>query len=374
MSEIPQTSVKGIRARVYSACLATVAVVAVGLVVLFVHRRTAEAKEREDRQSAQTAGPVVRTEVVEIGGADRVVPLIGEVRAYSQATLYAKVSGYVRRMLVDKGDRVREGQILAELEVPEVAQQVAAAQADLALKEQLANRARELAPSGVVAAQDLEQAEGALKVAVATLAQARANQAYATLRAPFAGYVTARFVDAGALLSAATGSTSGAQPMLELADMDRVRVQVYLPQAEAMATRENDTAELELEDGSETATVGRVTRRLDPRTRTMLAELIVPNLPRRMYPGQFVRVRLHQTQTPRPSVRADALVFGKQGVKVALLEGNHIRLVPVTPGEDDGTHVVVLKGLNGGERVVLNASGLRDGDAVQVAEDGRAAP
>ena len=361
--------------RVYVACAAAVLVSVAGGSGLFVHRRAAEAQEGRRRQAAVDAGPVVRTDRVEVSSGARALTLTGEVRAYNQATLYAKVSGYVRRVLVDKGDRVGEGQVLAVLEAPEVEQQVAAARADLALRRQAERRARALAPSGFVSAQELEQAESALKVSEAALAQARVMRAYATVRAPFDGYVTARFVDPGALVPAATGSTAGAQPLLELADMDRLRVQVFLPQDQAHAAREGDPAVLRLDDGSvQRARVTSVTRRLDPRTRTMLAELIVPNLPRRMYPGQFVTVELQVARAPRPTVRPDALVFQGNATRVALLDGSRVRLVPVVTGEHDGARVEVLQGLRGGEQVVLNAGALADGAAVQPAVESGGAP
>lgn len=364
-----------IRRRVHAACAAAVLVSASGVLALFVHRRAAEAQESRRRQEAVEAGPVVRTDLVEVSGGTRTLTLTGEVRAYNQATLYAKVSGYVRRMLVDKGDRVREGQVLAELETPEVEQQVVAARADLALRRQAERRARALAPSGVVSAQELEQAESALKVSEAALAQARVMRSYGTVRAPFDGYVTARFVDPGALVPAATGATASAQPLLDLADMDRLRVQVFLPQERALAAREGDAAVLRLADGTEQrARVTSVTRRLDPRTRTMLAELVVPNVPRRMYPGQFVTVELQVARAARPTVRSDALVFQGQSTRVALLEGHRVKLVPVTTGEHDGARVEVLQGLRGGERVVLNAGALPDGAAVQPVTDGAGAP
>ena len=352
----------------------TMAVVAIlltgiGLGILFVRKHGAEAKEMHERLAAAEAGTRIRAATVELESPRRAVSLTGEVRAFRQATLYAKVSGYVTEMRVDKGDRAREGQVLAVLESPDAAEQVASAEADLALKQQAAQRARTLAPSHVVSDQEVEQAETALKVAEAALARAKVTRSYATIRAPFSGRITARYVDEGALVAAATGSTSSVQPLLELADMDRVRVYAYLPQDDALAVREGDDAALLLDRGEEMqAKVTRVSRSLDPRTRTMLAEILVPNDPPRMYPGQFVQVRLEVARQVRPAVPPLALVFRGDSPLVAVIDGNRVHFVPVVTGEHDGTSVEIVRGLKGGERVALDAGGLSDGAAVQVVE------
>jgi len=342
----------------------------VGLGILLVRKNVAEAKEVHERVAAAEAGTRIRAASVEMESPTRTVSLTGEARAFRQATLYAKVSGYVTGMRVDKGDEVREGQVLAVLESPDAAEQVASAEADLALKQQAAQRARALAPSHVVSDQEVEQAETALRVAEAALARAKVTQSYATIRAPFSGRVTARYVDEGALVAAATGSTSSVQPLLELADMDRVRIDAYLPQDDALAVREGDDAALLLDRGEEIqAKVTRISRSLDPRTRTMLAEILVPNDPPRMYPGQFVQVRLEVARPVRPSVPPAALVFHGDSPAVAVIDGKRVHFVPVVTGEHDGTRVEIVRGLNGGERVALDAGGLSDGAAVQVAEN-----
>ncbi len=351
---------------IVAASTAAIALAIGGVLALFAVRHTAEARERDVRRAAADAGPVVRTTTAEVARRSRIVTLTGEVRAWRQATLYAKLAGYVRRILVDKGDRVREGQLLATIESPDADQQVAAAEADLLLREQEARRARELAPRSIVSQQELDQAETALRVARTALARARAMQSYAALRAPFDGYVTARFVDAGALLPAATGSTSSAQPVVEIADMDRLRVTAYPGQDEALAVREGDVATISSGDRAPVeAKVVRLSRSLDPRTRTMLVEMVVENVPARMYPGQFVRIDLRIPRPPRPVVPAQALVFRGEAVSVAVVEANRVRVVPIVPGDHDGREVEVLRGLRGGEQVALDASGLADGAPVQ---------
>src|SRR5438046_2642666 len=208
------------RTTLISAGLA-VLVVAAGTATLFLRERSAQARQVEKLQRDLGQGPMVRVAEVPVSSADRTVLLPAEVRAEKHAVLYAKVSGYVKRLAVDRGDRVKKGQELAVLESPDLDEQVAAAQADLAFRKQQIERYRTLAPSGYVPRQDLDQAEQALKLAEAALARAQVQKAYQVLRAPFDGVVTGRYADPGALLPAATGSTTSAQPLLEIAQLDR---------------------------------------------------------------------------------------------------------------------------------------------------------
>jgi membrane fusion protein, multidrug efflux system len=355
--------------RVLAAVTVAILVVAAGLGVLLLRKHGREARESQARRAEAAAGAPVRAVTVQMGSPTRTVSLIGEVRALRQSTLYAKLSGYVTSMKVDKGDKVRDGQVLAVVESPDAAEQVASAEADVALRQQVARRAETLAPSGVVSDQDVEQAETALKVAEAGLAQARVKLSYASLRAPFTGRITARYVDEGTLVAAATGSTTSVQPLLEIANMDRVRVQVYLPQDDALRVRTGDDAVLVLDRGGEIpAQVTRMTRSLDPRTRTMLVEMEVPNDPPRMYPGEFVQVQLRIARPARPVVPSAALTSRGGTSAVAVVEGGRVRFVPVVTGEHDGANVEIVQGLVGGERVALDAGGLSDGAPVQPVE------
>jgi RND family efflux transporter MFP subunit len=352
--------------------VASVLVAALAVLGLVARRGGAEAREADLRQKLAAEGVPVRTATVEMGSPTRPVAATGEVHAFRQATLYAKVSGYVTSMRVDKGDRVRQGEVLALLEAPAVEQQVASARADLILKEQEARRVEALEPSHVVSEQDVEQAVSARRVAEAALERARALLSYATLRAPFTGRVTARYVDEGALVAAATGSTSSVQPILDVAEMDRVRVFAYLPQDDALEVREGDEAELSLPHGEVLrAPVARLARSLDPRTRTMLVEIDVPNDPPAVYPGQFVPVRILVHRPPHPAIPTAALVFRGDSPQVALVEGHRVHFVPVVLGHDDGPRVEVLRGLAGGELLALDASSLSEGAPVQASPPAR---
>jgi len=347
-----------------------VAAALLGVVVIGLLRRGAEAREREARAVAQDSGPVVRLAQVELSTAERVLGIPGEVRAWNQATLYSKVAGYVRDVLVDKGTRVKKGQLLARLESPETDQQVLGARADLQLKLVQAERARKLRPQGFIAQQDLDNAESALSVSRATLQQLRALQGYEQVRAPFDGVLTARYVDPGALVAAGTSSNQSVQPLFDVADTRTVRVQVYVGQDDAADIRPGVPVSIALPDDPGHPIEAKVTRTsqgIDARTRTMLVEVDVPNDPVRLYPGSYVNVKIRFPGKRAPVVPGDALVWRGDGLFVARLEPeNRIKLVRIQPGEDDGRRVQVLSGLQGGEQVVLNPSAeLSDGDKVQ---------
>ena len=341
-----------------------------GVLVLALSRRGAEAKERQQRAAVQDSGPVVRLAPVELSNAERTLGIPGEVRAWNQATLYSKVAGYVREVLVDKGSRVKKGDLLARLESPETDQQVLGARADLQLKTVQAERARKLRPQGFIAQQDLDNAESALSVSRATLQQLLALQSYEQVRAPFDGVVTARYVDPGALVAAGTASNQAVQPLFDFADMRTVRVQVYVGQDDAADIHPGSPVSISLPDDPGHPIEAKVTRTaqgIDARTRTMLIEVDVPNEPVRLYPGSYVNVKIRFPGRRTPVVPGEALAWRGDALYVAKLDSdNRVRLVRIQPGEDDGRRVQVLSGLQGGEQVVLNPSAeLSEGDRVQ---------
>jgi RND family efflux transporter MFP subunit len=351
-----------------SVVLLTIAVL--GVLALALTRRSAEAKERRERNLVVESGPTVRVAQVDLSPADRALTLPAEARAWAQSTLYAKVAGYVREVPVDKGSKVKKGDLLARLESPETDQAVLGARADLQVKKVQVERLRKLRPQGFVAQQDLDTAEGAYSVAKATLQGLQASQAYEQVRAPFDGVVTARYVDPGALVAAGTSSTQSVQPMFDLADMRTMRVQVYVGQDVASEVKVGSPVSIIVPDDPAhpiEAQVTRLAQGLDARTRTMLVEADVPNEPVRLYPGSYVTVRLKFPGRRTPLVPGDALAWRGDGLFVATLDGdNRVKLVKVQPGDDDGRRVQILSGLEGGERVVVNPSAeLSDGDRVR---------
>jgi RND family efflux transporter MFP subunit len=351
--------------------LGVVLVAAVGLFAMrLVHGRAeATSTEADQRRRDVAAGPKVIVGSVQSVPPGRRLTLPGEVHPWRQATLFAKVSGYVKRMLVDKGDVVREGQLLATLESPETDQQVMSARAALATRKLIADRYDKLAPQGVVSQQELDQAAGNLVVGKAELARASALEGYEAIRAPFPGTVTARFVDVGALLPAATGSTSGAQPLVELTDMDVVRIYVYPGQADAQFVREGMPVRLESDASAgkpREAKVTRSTHALDPRTRTMLTEIDLDNKDRSLLPGVFVHVTMDLDTPTSLAVPAEAVFLREGKPVVAVVADGHAHFTPIEAGDDDGKVVRILSGLHEGQLVALHVGdAISDGAAVR---------
>jgi len=359
---------------VAASSIALVIAAAAGTLVLFLRERNARAAQAQTLKKELEQGPVVRVARVSLAPAERTVALPAEVRADKRATLYAKVSGYVREVRVDKGDQVKKGQVLAVLESPELDQQVESAEAQLIFSRQQLERAERLAPSGRVSKADLDAAQERVKVARAGLTRAQAQKDYVVLRAPFDGSVTARYADPGALLPAATGGTNGAQPLLEVAQLDRLRIALQLGQDDAARVRPGDVVRLQAsaDQPAFEAKVSRITRSLDPRTRTMLCEIDLHDPPAGLYPGAFMQSTLALRGPPRPLIPTDALLAQGGQDFVALVEQGRVHFQRVKLGVDDGAKVEVLDGLRGGELLALDlGADVGDGAPVRIREEVR---
>jgi len=351
--------------------------VAAGLLVFFLarSRRQAEAAERQQRTQLNAAGPFVRVAKAKPAAPTRNITLPGDVRPYRQSTLYAKISGYLKKIRVDRGDRVKEGHVLAVVAAPETDQQLAPLEAQLASRRQIAGRLRALVPQGVASKQELDQADAQVHGAQAEVDRLRTIRGFDTIRAPFDGTIITRYVDPGALLPAATGSTQNAQPLVDITDMSRVRITVYLGQLEAPLVKEGDDA-IVTKDADPThpipAKVTRLSRSLDPRTRTMPVEIELPNEGVGLYPGLFVHVTLTVAASPGLIIPAEAVFLRGAKPAVAVVSGGRAHFADVEVTDDDGKQVRVVRGLKEGDLVVAQVGDeISDGAAVQVAPEGK---
>jgi RND family efflux transporter MFP subunit len=206
------------------------------------------------------------------------------------------------------------------------------------------------------------------EVSQATLRQARALQEYKLLRAPFAGTVTGRYVDPGALVPAATANSTGALPLVDVADLRRLRVTVFVQQDAAPFLREGDPVEIvdpRRPDLVVPASVTRLSRALDQRSRAMLCEIWVENR-FDIYPGTFVNVTLHLHAPSLPIVPSTALLLRNNTTVVAVVRDAHVKLTPVKVGIDDGKTAQIASGVRAGEMVALNLpSEVDDGSPVR---------
>jgi len=294
------------------------------------------------------------------------------VSPYHQTTLYAKVSGYLKSIRVDKGDSVRAGQVLAVIDDPELEQRYRQAQSEYAIKkvtyERLANVWKE--NPDVIAKQDVDVAEAAYQGAKHALEQWASMLDYTKVVAPYHGVVTARFVDPGALIQAATASVTQAVPLFTIMDTSVLRFYINVPQEDAPYVKKGTDANISLKDfGGKTieATVTRSTMALDPGTRTMLVEIDVPNPGHVLTPGMFAEVvlelRSHKEALVIPPA---ALVSDNTSKAVFVVEQGTARKVSVTTDIDDGVWIEITSGLTGSEDVVVvGKSRLVDGKPVK---------
>lgn len=337
--------------------------------VLFINRKEEVAADREGRIKLVASGIPVLVAPVGSAQAGRHITLPGELRPFRVTTVYSKVSGYLREINVDKGDKVKAGQALGRVESPETDQQVLSLEADLVRKRQVNDRYRSLVGKGVVSAQEMDNAAAALQSGMADLDRLRALKSYETIRAPFDGIVTARYADPGALLPAATGSTQAAQPLVEVQDMSRVRIFVYVSQAEAPYIKDGDPVTLVSQEDTHLAveaTITRTTHALDMRTRTMLVEIDLDNKDGKLYPGLFVNATLQVNSAAMLTMPSDAVFLRNGKPTVAVIEDNVAKYTPVEIASDDGHIVHIASGLKVGQMVGLHVSdAVSDGATVK---------
>lgn len=298
------------------------------------------------------------------------------ILAYQEATLYAKVSGYLKTLAVDKGDAVKEGQWLAEIEVPELAADEAqflaeteVAHADYERVVQAAQKAPDL-----VVPQTVDDLRGRLKVAEAKLQRTRTLLKYARIAAPFSGVITARFVDPGAFIPAATDRTPAQNAALvTLMDFSRVRIQVFVPEPEVPFIKEGLPVQVTIEALPGRIFHGSVTRfahALDEATKTMLTEIEMPNPDRLLRPGMYATVRLEVERKPDALLApVAALMVEKAGTFVFVEAQGKARKIAVQTGFNDGTQVETTGGLEAGQTLILTGKQpLTDGQAVRAQE------
>lgn len=321
--------------------------------------------------SPSSAALPVQTLPVQRRDLARTLTLPGNVSPWLQATLYAKVPGYLKSMGADKGDVVKKGQLLAVLDAPEVEQLFQQADADYQIKQVTFERLRNVWRENpdVIAKQDVDLAEAAAKATKHLRDSRRSMLEYTKVFAPFDGTITARFADPGAFIPAATGSATQSIPFYTVMDLDTVRIYVSVPQETALWANQGVPAVLtarELPGQEFRGAITRTTTALDPSTRTLLVEIDLPNPNHRLRPGMFVTATLILEEHPQAlALLPAALVSDKTGKSVFVVEGGTAKRVAVKTGLDDGSWVEVIEGLQENmEVIVVGKSGLTDGQAV----------
>ncbi len=372
-------------------------------------KQLATATDASQREAVEVSAAKVEAAP---GAADLL--LAGNIQAVTEAALFARTDGYVKKRIADIGDRVKQGQVLAELESPEVDQQLAQARAtvrqsqsalvqtEAALQQAKANEAladstekrwKELVLSGIISKQDGDEkqaanlarkadvaaAEANIKAAQSAISAGEANvarlleiQSFQKVRAPYTGVITLRNITLGTLVSA--GSSSAVRELYRITQLDLLKIMVSVPQSEVAFIHNGLDCAIqvkELPGHAYSAKVTKTANSLDATSRTLLTEIQFRNPGEKVLPGMYgeVKFTLHRSKPPL-LIPSDAVLTGKAGVQVALIRQNGtVHYQNVDLGRDNGAKIEVLTGLQLGDRIVMNPTDeVREGVKVKIVE------
>ncbi len=359
-------------------------VVAVAGIVPRIHARS---KLKQDTDAL--AAPNVIMNPPKQGQTAQEIVLPANIYAYSDASLYARTDGYLSKWYFDIGAHVREGQLLAVISTPEVDKQLLQARADLATAQANAGLAKTnstryqgLLTQNAVSKQDTDTFVSQEASTSSTVNSAQANvqrleelQSFEKIYAPFSGVITARNVDVGQLINAGSGTQ-----LFRISAINILRVYVNVPQIYSQTAVPGTTAQLtfnEFPGQSFTGKLVRTARAIDPTSRTLLVEIDVDNRDGKLMPGAYAQVHMKvQNQVVPMIIPVSALIFRTEGLQVGTVvkgpNGDQAKLVHVTLGQDDGSTVQVIQGLNADSQVIQNPpDSLIDGEPVHVVQPGK---
>jgi len=381
---MPEESARVMR-RAKIVTVAVLVVLAVGAVhTVFTRRSNARALEAG---VAEASRQYVRVTQARTSTAGEKLQLPGTLQGFVQSPIAARANGYVRRWYKDIGSRVEKGELLAEIETPEIDQQLSQAIAardqaasSLGLAKSTVERWEAMRKKDVVAQQELDEKRSADVQARANLAAAEANverlrqlEGFKRIVAPFAGVITKRNVDVGDLIDAGGGA---ARALFVLTQTDPLRVYVNVPQSYAQLVKPGQEVTVTQPELVGQAFHGRVERTsgaIDTATRTMQVEIALANRDGKLLPGAYVQVALPLQGASGMRVSTNALLFRNEGLRVAAVDAaGRVRLLPIQVGRNYGESVEVLGGISPADRLVMNPpDSLADGDQVTVAQEGK---
>jgi RND family efflux transporter MFP subunit len=364
--------------------LGAVALCLAGVVFLGIRSRVG-AESRLKSATDQAATPVVQVIYPQPGAPTQEIVLPGSTQAFTDTPIYARTNGYLKRWYFDIGARVKQGQLLAEIETPEVDQQLDQARADfetaesnLQLAKTTADRWQFLVKSGSVSKQETDQAvsnlagmKAAADASAANVRRLEQLQSFERIYAPFDGVITQRNTDVGDLIDA--GASAQPQQLFHMAAIHDLRVYVPVPEVYAPAARVGASAGLTLDEYPGETFQGKLARTsdsIDASSRTLLVEVDVENPTGKLLPGAYVFVHLKVPVEARSvTVPSSALLFRREGLQVGLVRNGQAELVPVKIGRDYGGTVEIVSGLQASDRVILDpADSLVSGTPVEVSQ------
>jgi RND family efflux transporter MFP subunit len=372
-----QPSPDGSRSRPSARRRPAILVAAAALVVLGfmiysgIHSRAA-AESQLTRRTQEAAVPTVAVVFPREGAPTQEIVLPGNTQAFSDAPIYARTNGYLKHWYFDIGAHVHKSQLLAEIETPEVDQQLSQARADLDTAQAnlniakiTATRWQGLVSDGSVSQQETDQAVSNLSALKAAAESSTANvrrleqlQSFEKIYAPFDGIITARNTDIGALIDA--GASTQPRELFHIAAIHTLRLYVSVPEVYSRAARSGAPATLTLDEFPDQTFHGTLVRNansIDLASRTLLVEVDVDNPTGQLLPGAYVFVHLKLPgQTRSVTIPANTLIFRKEGLQVALVRNGKAELVPVKISRDYGNSVEILSGLQPTDAVIADPS------------------
>ena len=370
----------------HGALVAVVALVMIAGIVIagIVPRLKAKAALRIE--TYDLAVPTVSVIHPKLGAPETEIVLPGNIQAFTDSPIYARTNGYLKKRYVDIGTRVKAGQLLAEIETPEVDQQLDQARADLNtaqanyhLSEITASRYRDLSKTDSVSKQDVDNAIGDFEAKRAMMASARSNvkrleqlQSFEQIYAPFDGVITARNTDIGHLIDSGAAGGTGTE-LFHVAETRTLRVFINVPQQYSQAAKPGLAADLTLQEFAGRRFKGKLVRTadsIDLASRTLLVEVDVDNPSGELLPGAYGQVHLNVTSGASTVILpVSALLFRSEGLEAGTVEsGNRAELRKVMLGRDFGTEVEVISGVTASDSVIVNPpDSLASGETVRIA-------
>ena len=362
-----------------------VVIIVAGVVVMGVVPRL-RAKAALRTETRDLAIPTVVVIHPKRGDPQQEIVLPGNMQAFEDAPIFARTNGYLKKWYVDIGGHVKAGQLLADIETPEVDQQLLVARADLNtaqanlnLSKITADRFDGLKNTDSVSKQDVDNAHGDFEAKKATVAAAQSNvrrleetQAFNKIYAPFDGIITARNTDIGQLID--SGSGGAAREMFHIQSTRVLRVYINVPQQYSQAAKPGLSADLTLAEFPGRKFKGELVRTanaIQQSSRTLLVEVDVNNATGELLPGGYTEVHLKLPETvPTFILPVNTLIFRAQGLQIATVQDGKATLVPIVLGRDFGSEVEVVSGLSGQESVMMNPpDSLVEGEQVQIAQN-----
>jgi RND family efflux transporter MFP subunit len=365
--------------------LLVVVVVAVILAVTGIIPRL-KARTTLQQQTDSLAAPDVLVQKPTLGQPSQELILPGTTQAYTDSPIYARTNGYLKKWYFDIGAHVKQGQLLAVIESPEVDQQLAQAKQDLATAEAnakyaqtQASRYQDLVKSNAVTQQDTDnfttQAASTttqVKSAEANVSRLEQLVGFENIYAPFDGVITARNVDTGTLINSGAG-TSNSGELFHMVSENVLRIYVNVPQAYSFSTLPGVAAQLTLTEKPGATFEGKIVRTaksIDPASRTLLVEVDVDNRKGELFPGAYTEVHFKLINAhPSIVLPVSTLMFRTEGLRVAVVNNNIAKLVPIVIGRDDGRSVEVVSGIQDSDEIIQNPpDSLIDGEQVHIVQ------